>query len=340
MLVGQSLPYNSSSPPPEVSVCPSPYTDCSFGSFTGYEIVAAIPPANNFIYWYRNQPGYIPQLFAGEVTPVECFTDYSVNEHCGTIPQPRPDEEIKAITDERLLNQEALRKVRYYLYETGDSLAAKNLLEDINTDISRRFLAPYYVFEADIDFSNSFATTLPDERTEDQQYQWLYNLFLNLRQTGRTIMQVTPDEETTIRQIANDYTKASFEARTLLYLLHGEEYPVLLPPVPDIINPLLMQGVAVNFKNNNSYPTEKADLVSKPYPNPANGTINLASQLNQGDIAIFRLYDFTGHLVLEKPLTGIGQYAFEIAHLPQGIYFYQVLLNSEGLLNGKLILNN
>ncbi|HRI27870.1 MAG TPA: T9SS type A sorting domain-containing protein [Chitinophagales bacterium] len=318
----------------------------TIGAFTGYELLAAIPPANNFAYYYRNQAGYIPQLFAGEVTPVVCEPIGPTplppaEERCGPIPQPRPDEEIKALTDERLLNQEALRKVRYYLYEAEDTLAALQLLQDINTDVSRRFLAPHYLFQANTAFADSVLATLPDARLEDLHYQWLYGIYRNLRISGRDIVQLNAGEEDTIRLIANTTTQAAFEARTILYLLHGEEYPVLLPPMPAIINPALMQGVAINFKNGQTNSAGgNEEIINKPYPNPANGTINIAYQLNSSDIAVFRLFDFTGRIVLESPLTGVGLSTFEVSHLPKGVYLYQVLLNSEGLFNGKLILTN
>ncbi|HRK29205.1 MAG TPA: T9SS type A sorting domain-containing protein, partial [Chitinophagales bacterium] len=106
-------------------------------------------------------------------------------------------------------------------------------------------------------------------------------------------------------------------------------------------NPALMQGVAINFKNGQTNSAGgNEEIINKPYPNPANGTINIAYQLNSSDIAVFRLFDFTGRIVLESPLTGVGLSTFEVSHLPKGVYLYQVLLNSEGLFNGKLILTN
>ncbi|OWY22015.1 T9SS C-terminal target domain-containing protein [Sphingobacteriales bacterium UPWRP_1] len=314
----------------------------TYGSFTGYEIIAAIPAANNFIYWYRNQPGYIPQLFAGEVTPMACNPIGptplpSVEENCGTIPQPRPDEEIKALTDERLLNQEALRKVRYYLYEADDTLAALQLLEDINTDVSRRFLAPYYLFQANTTFTDSLLATLPDERTEDLHYHWLNTIYVTLRQSGRTITQLFPTEEDTIRIIAGTYTKAAFEARTLLYLLHGEEHPVLLPPMPAIIDPAMMQGVAVNFKNgqtNNIY----GNKISKPYPNPTKEYLTFESALPDDQQVQLTIYNTIGCKALSQYCKGAGTWHIQINTLPPGLYYYIFTSNGELLQADKLII--
>lgn len=199
-----------------------------------------------------------------------------------------------------------------------------------------RFLAPYYLFQANTTFTDSLLAALPDERIEDQQYQWLYDLFLNLRKTNRTIMQVTPDEETAIRQIANNYTKASFEARTILYLLHGEEYPVLLPPVPDIINAVLMEGVAVNFKNGQT--NNIGNKISKPYPNPTKEYLAFESNLPDEQSVQFTLFNSIGHIVQSQYFKGAGTWHIQINTLPPGLYYYTLTSNGELFKSDKLVI--
>ncbi|HRK29400.1 MAG TPA: T9SS type A sorting domain-containing protein [Chitinophagales bacterium] len=135
-------------------------------------------------------------------------------------------------------------------------------------------------------------------------------------------------------------TQAAFEARTILYLLRGEEYPVLLPPMPAIINPALMQGVAINFKNTTFNLNKSDELVSKPYPNPVNGVLYLDTKLPNVEIVEFELYDIAGKLQYAQTLSGDAKHAINLTHLSSGMYFCHLTYNNGATQNFKLILSN
>ena len=130
---------------------------------------------------------------------------------------------------------------------------------------------------------------------------------------------------------------ASFEARTLLYLLHGEEYPVLMPPVPDIIDPAMMQGVAINFKNRQvNYVS--GNKVSKLYPNPTKDYLTFESDLHNEQSVQLTLFNTMGRKMQTLYFKGTGQWQVPINTLSPGLYYYTLTSNGELLQADKLII--
>lgn len=70
-------------------------------------------------------------------------------------------------------------------------------------------------------------------------------------------------------------------------------------------------------------------------PNPFNTHLDVALNLNL-HLPIFRLFDQTGRIVLEKRIAfGISE--IETDMLPPGIYFWEVRSPTEMLKSGKLV---
>ena len=131
-----------------------------------------------------------------------------------------------------------------------------------------------------------------------------------------------------------------FEARSILHLLYGEEYPVSLPEMPSLLDTMLMQNMAINFKNGQISVAENnpREKVGSPYPNPANGTLTIDVQLNKDDIADFCLFDVTGMLIYTCKLTVNGQNTIDIAKLSQGIYINKIVINGITVRTSKLVI--
>jgi uncharacterized repeat protein (TIGR01451 family) len=72
------------------------------------------------------------------------------------------------------------------------------------------------------------------------------------------------------------------------------------------------------------------------YPNPSNGVLKL--KLNT-PVNNCRILDFTGKIVLERPLKGAQNFEFDLHHLSAGLYLIQTFNNNQLQSQGKWIKN-
>lgn len=312
-------------------------------STTSMHIVATpYPTAFNFDYWYRNETGFVPTLTVGEVTPVNCSPSGGLpsrEQLCGIIGSEMimEDEEIRNISDEGIKNYEAMKKVYYYVYDQNDTLAAEGLLEDIQTYFGNRLLLNHYLIKGNFAAANNILTNLPDEREEEQRFIQLYQIYTNWRLSGRDLFQITSTEEDTIRQIAATTTQTATEARTLLYLLRGEEYPIDLPPIAELIDTTLFQNVLINFKGSTSTNATGQSKVGKPYPNPTNSSFSIDHNLAKDTNAQLVFFNHAGKLQGSYTLSGKGMLSVSTADWANGMYFYRVTTDNEPPISGKII---
>jgi len=310
-------------------------------STLGFQIAATpYPAANNFIYWYRNEPGYVPTATVGEVTPMLCFNPNLAPRDflCGEIGSGMimEDEEIRNLTDEGIKNYEALKKVYYYVYDQNNDLAAEGLLQDINTYMADRLLVNRYLIQGQYTEADNLLDNLPDSTLEEQNFSQLYQIYSDWRQGGRDMFGMTAQEEASIRQIAATSTQTAAEARTILYLRYGEEYPIDLPPMSDLIDPALFENVYINFKTGNSGQVQRIE-VGKPYPNPTKSGLSMDYGLEKDMTATVRFFGHTGNVMTDSLLTGSGTLQIATAEWANGMYYYTVTTSDGKTLNGKVI---
>ena len=72
------------------------------------------------------------------------------------------------------------------------------------------------------------------------------------------------------------------------------------------------------------------------FPNPVAGQLHIRLQPESGDAAVFRLLNPSGQLVLEEKLSRVTEATFQVAHLPNGLYFYRFWSGKEWF-GGRLI---
>jgi hypothetical protein len=80
-------------------------------------------------------------------------------------------------------------------------------------------------------------------------------------------------------------------------------------------------------------------LISSAYPNPATNQFTIDFEFPIGvEKAELKLFNLVGQEVLSKSFTGInGKIQVSVADLPEGIYFYNLVLNEESAFAKKLI---
>ncbi|OWY24202.1 T9SS C-terminal target domain-containing protein [Sphingobacteriales bacterium UPWRP_1] len=146
-------------------------------------------------------------------------------------------------------------------------------------------------------------------------------IYANWRQIGRTIFEITPEEETQLLAIANSHTATAYKAQSLLFVSRGYEFTVNLPEL-DFVN---WSNWQTAFKNAAASGNPNR-VVSTFYPNPAQNKLQitlaapLPRPLSEVETSI-TLYTLTGQLVLQTQLApGEASKTVSVGHLPAGIY--------------------
>lgn len=132
-------------------------------------------------------------------------------------------------------------------------------------------------------------------------------------------------------------TQTATEARTLLYLRYGEEYPIDLPPLSNLIDPALFENVYFNFKNGTHNASGLSAAISKPYPNPAQNSFSIDYNLGKDTQAQLTFYNLTGNIQETVTLTGSGTFNVATTAWISGMYYYRIATSNGETLNGKII---
>mgnify|MGYP000891400196 FL=1 len=334
---GDCYPTTTTGTPADNRFFPAPAVPTANALYSA--IFTADPPV--FTYFYRNETPHIPVNFlpfgSCSATACEIPNVKSYSQNCGDGPQMiREDEDIKNLTDEDRRNAEMLRKLYYYADEK-DTLAARLLLQDINSYLAKRLLLPYYLQTRQFTPADSLLLSLPTERPEEQHFSTLYGIYRQIFANDTAAWSLTLAQETQVRAIAATYTPTSFDARNLLYLLYGEEYLIELPPLPEEAGmENRLQTINVQFK---SQETAVVAPSLKVYPNPAKDGVTIAfPPLENGGQFEWALYHYTGKQVHTLTAQSAQTYLLDTQTFAQGLYYYRVYLNGEAYTQGKLII--
>lgn len=255
-----------------------------------------------------------------------------IDENCSN-PIVMEDGDIADLGEE-YIDRAAMEKVRYYIQEQNNEIAAKDLLESIQTKAAKRELVKYYINTDDFAQASQTLSELPDSSLEDHNFKQLYTIQKTLKEQGRTIFEIDSLEEDSIRAIAADYTKTSFDARAILAAVFGESY-ILDIQLPE----LMFQGdsIYVAFKQENT--TLSSNQFSQLYPNPANDYLFLNYQLaDKEETARLVIYNTNGHIVKETKINGQGRLQINTTQFASGIYYYHIDLNGHIAQKEKLII--
>lgn len=75
------------------------------------------------------------------------------------------------------------------------------------------------------------------------------------------------------------------------------------------------------------------------YPNPVSNVISFSGIAGNRNAHI-RMYDVTGHLVLENHLTGTTGNSVDVSELPNGVYFYDIVTENASPYKGRFIVQH
>ena len=127
----------------------------------------------------------------------------------------------------------------------------------------------YYIEKEDFENADIRFEALPVDEQEDLDFKFFFEIIRNLRYDGRTFFQITPDEETVVRDIATRVGKTSFNARALLFLLYGENYSVDLPDGIGTMSFKTQENTVSSFEVSPNPTTNICLLYTSPSPRDA-----------------------------------------------------------------------
>lgn len=296
--------------------------------------------AGSFTYFHRaNTPTQqFEPTISGNPSKLVCESAPDIAENCGG-GLLLPDEDIKLLPLGRYLDKMAAKKMFYYL-QNGDKIAAANLLKDLSSNFAQQKALPYYREQQNTTEVEQRLNTLPSNDAEAIAFKQLQQIYWDMTQDARTFMQLNPNEEAIVRQIAASNTQAAFDAHTILFLRYGEEYVIPLPELPAYLDSSAIANFdwgGVYFKTNPNQLSENS--IGVVLPNPANDQFFVPYHICDSCNAVLRLYDTNGRLAYDTSLQGIGTLEISTNDMPTGVYILQVIsVNGQTLHHQKVVI--
>ena len=144
--------------------------------------------------------------------------------------------------------------------------------------------------------------------------------------------QITQEDLKTLRDIGLSYEPSNGYARTLLYLLTGEELPTLIPELEEFIG-----SSAKAEKKEGEIVFKLPNKTISIFPNPAKDYIQIKSE--QEPIGQVILTDIYGKKIIVKEGSD-HSIRFKIDGINTGIYLVQIQLENGKLISQKIIIDN
>lgn len=287
--------------------------------------------AANYTYYYRPVIGYIPTT--NSPIAESCQTNEPVEENCADFVPPING--LVGVVGDSKKNKIVMYTVRQLLQVQHDTTAAAALLTSVYNPAAHRLLLDYLIQKNQLPLAQQVINNLQIISPDDESFKKLSQIKLNLKKTGRTVLQINSPEEQTINHIANKYTRTSFEAQAMLYLARQKEFAIQQPILPTKIAQYLnIQQPGLHFKSDNADVTDK-ELITV-YPNPAqnNITVSLNSNNTKANIVI---YSIDGKMVKQQILNS-GNTILSTNDLQNGMYYYCIFDDNKILQQSKLII--
>ena len=263
---------------------------------------------------------------SGIVTLDPCF-GYNSNCNTYTLPNPLLINSMSTIGDKN----EALSKWLRQYQADSNYTAAKQLLQQVATPMAiRKRIQDEYENEA-YTTAKGLLDGMSIEKLEDQQFNDLQRMLINLKETGSSYQNLNDTQVETLLQMANSPTEAAYRAQAVLYMARGYEFPVILPNEEGNYTYSVFKTATNNALTN-------ATTFSTLYPNPTKDQLFLDYALDNEQQATISLFDLNGRIVKQDKLTGNGKLQWLVDTLPSGFYYYQIQQNNETTITNKVII--
>lgn len=162
----------------------------------------------------------------------------------------------------------------------------------------------------------------------DPNFATLNNLLVDLKQSERTILEISAPEESLLRSIATKEYPSGVAAQHILNELFNEAYPEVIDDIPA---PLYRVAESTQFTINENF---------KIYPNPADDILFLQIMDNNAQAEkIITMYSLTGIKQQSITMPALSSWTWiDCTTMVSGIYIIEVLANGKTLGAQKVVI--
>lgn len=142
-------------------------------------------------------------------------------------------EDIDELTEQRKRDNEFMKK--YFDYLENDEFALAESMLNNYTSLSLNDRNIYNDIRlANISEAQTKLNNRQNNNLEDQNFNDLHQILLNLQASNRTLLEMTEAEKEVVSSIASSRTKSAFKAQSINFVAQGMEYEIDLPTMPDV----------------------------------------------------------------------------------------------------------
>ncbi|MBW8049415.1 MAG: S8 family serine peptidase [Cytophagales bacterium] len=266
--------------------------------------------------------------------------------------------EVKYFINRRELSVHA--KIRYYLHSDTipgamDSVIAileqEEALKDQEEVIElppverhqpRRKLADAHLKRGNYINAQQMVDTL-NQVPEFENFGRLKQIMIDIELSNETYFEIKDDtiKEAKVRYVATDSAKYGYiHARAMLDRVFNER-------IPEKFIQFWLNNNNARLANDNTEDIIAENIKYKDdskitiYPNPAGKSFKVTLKLdNTSNNAHFHLYDILGNKVLNYRINNLhGTINFNTNNIPNGLYFYTIIVNNNTIARDKLIIH-
>lgn len=152
---------------------------------------------------------------------------------------------------------------------------------------------------------------------EDVDFKNLYSLLTNVYSEGRNLLELTEEEQATLREFGNKYTPSGVKALNILKYSLGEPHEELFDEINEYF---LKEGQQLE---------EFSSYGFTLYPNPASDIVFIDYRnLHASNNILLNIYNISGNKIESIALDqNAGSFSLNIKDLETGIYVFEIIAN-------------
>jgi len=224
--------------------------------------------------------------------------------------------------------------IRYHLQNDETSSVIQLLIES-NTIEAKKILAATYIDRMELAKAKHLLDQLPDNIQSELNFKTYHNLVKDLKSQGKKIIEMTAQEELTVRSVASSTSNVSAQAKAALEVSKGEKIE-RIPETRILSTARLASNDQIEFEI--AVKSNEAAL-SVNYPNPFDNSTIIESfipETNQSSQLI--IFDLSGKKIKEFTLKqGNNQLIISSQDLENGTYLYSLIIDGQNIKTRRMV---
>ena len=210
------------------------------------------------------------------------------------------------------------------------------LLEEDNLSLSR--LSELYLL---LDSTSKASSTLDSMQLDNEEWSAYYDfqkLHIELLENDKQFIEADSADRITLWDIAATNTRAGILAQNVLRMVMDTTFDELVEELDTTGSSKMGSYQAAESFGEDSLAVEGLNITI--FPNPAADAITVSYSLEEEQhSADFNIYNLMGETLMNAKLNNqVGTVTYDIGHIPEGVYLFEVVVQDERVEQGKLII--